>query len=156
MFVTWVKKMLVSHMLAIETVEMDRVLADSDLEVHCRRLSHGGSSGMNKALNYYHDVRRTQGRTINAKAIFAKYMSEYIGWALWTRETDNYSFKPSPGQVAFQIYVAHNYRRKGVGTRLFQAAQAIVQPDELLHVYYCSNPNFFQPFKEQGLCREVQ
>ena len=148
--------MLISHMLVIETVEMDRILADDNLEVHCRRLSHGGHSGMNNALNHYHAVKRTEGRSINAKGIFAKYMGEYVGWALWTRETDNYSFKPNPGQVAFQIYVNINYRRKGVGTRLFQAAQAIVQPNEMLHVYYCSNPNFFQPFKDKGLCREVQ
>lgn len=147
--------MLIRHLLAISTIEMDQILTDSDLEVHCRRLSHGGSSGMNNALNHYHTIKRTEGRSINAKGIFAKYLGEYVGWALWTRETDNYSFKPTPGQVAFQVYVAINYRRKGVGTRLFQAAQAIIQPDELLHVYYHSNPNFFQPFKEQGLCGEV-
>lgn len=147
--------MLVNYLLALQTVEMDQILADDNLEVHCRRLSHGGTSGMNNALNHYHAIRRTEGRSINAKGIFAKYMGDYIGWALWTRETDNYSFKPAPGQVAFQVYVAANYRRKGVGTRLFHAAQSIILPDEKLQVYFYSNPDFFRPFYDKGLCGEV-
>lgn len=110
---------------------------------------------MNRALDHYHEIRRTENRPVNAKGIFAKYMGKYIGWALWTRERDNYSFVPSRGQVAFQIYVAQEYRRKGVGTMLFQAAQKLVGADEMLRVYYCSNPNFFQPFKAAGLCEEV-
>lgn len=110
---------------------------------------------MNRALDHYHAVRRTEGRPVNAKGIFAKYMGKYIGWALWTRETDNYSFVPCRGQVAFQIYVAHEYRRKGVGTMLFHAAQRLVDTGETLRVYYYSNPHFFQPFKDAGLCGEV-
>jgi GNAT superfamily N-acetyltransferase len=147
--------MLISHLTVIEIVDMDRIITDPTLELECRRLSHGGSSGMNKALDHYHDVKRTDTRPIDAKGIFAKYMRQYIGWALWTRETDNYSFNPAPGRVAFQIYVNHEYRRKGIGTKLFNAAQTLVQPHEQLHVYYVSNPAFFRPFVEEGLCKDV-
>ncbi len=111
---------------------------------------------MNRALDHYHVVKQTEGRHIDAKGIFARHLGEYVGWALWTRETDNFSFKPTPGQVAFQVYVAANYRRKGVGTRLLQHACSLTLPDEKVHVYYWSNPSFFEPFKNQGLCGEVR
>lgn len=148
--------MLIRHLTSIEVMEMDQILADSNMEEVCRRLSHGGNSGMNRALDLYHEIRRSEGRSINAKGVFAKHLTNYIGWALWTREADNYSImSPRPGVVAFQIYVAHEHRRKGIGTMLFQAAQKLVEANELLHVYYYSNPNFFQPFKSAGLCGEV-
>lgn len=147
--------MLIRHLTSIEVIEMSRILTDSHLEEECRRLSHGGNSGMNRALDLYHTIRKEEGRPVNAKGIFAKYAKTYIGWALWTRERDNYSFVPCRGQVAFQIFVAHEYRRKGIGTMLFQAAQRLVDAGETLRVYYYSNPNFFQPFKAAGLCGEV-
>lgn len=147
--------MLIRHLTSIEVIEMDRILADVNLENNCRRLSHGGNSGMNRALDLYRNIRQNEGRSVNAKGVFAKYARNYIGWALWTREADNYSFKPKPGVVAFQIYVESTYRRRGVGTMLFQAAQKLVEANEILHVYYVSNPNFFHPFKSAGLCEEV-
>jgi GNAT superfamily N-acetyltransferase len=147
--------MLIRTLIHLDTIEMDRILADPELEAECRRLSHGGSSGMNNALTHYRTVQASENRSISAKGIFARYLGDNIGWALWTRETDNYSFKPLPGHVAFQVYVALEYRRKGIGTLLFKAAQSLIQPNDVLHVYYCSNPNFFLPFKDQGLCRDV-
>lgn len=147
---------MLNSQISVEITEMDAILANPHLEETCRKLSHGGSSGMNCALNHYGAIRRTEGRHIDAKGIFAKSIfSKYLGWALFTRETDNYQFTPAPGHAGFQIYVDYDHRRRGIGSRLFQAAQTLLFPNEKLHVYLYGNPQFFQPYKDGGLCIEV-
>lgn len=124
--------MALSAPLQIEVVEMDRIITDPTLESTCRRLSLGGSSGMNRALDNFRAIRTTENRSINAKAIFAKetVTQDYIGWALWTRETDSYYFLPKPGDSCFQVFVEPRFRRMGVGTQLFQAARSLANPEE--------------------------
>jgi hypothetical protein len=147
--------MLSSH-ISVEITEMDAILASEALVGVCRKLSHGGGSGMNCALDHYTKIRLTENRHIEAKGIFAKlYPIGYIGWALFTREADNYQFMPIPGRVGFQIYVDLEHRRRGIGCQLFQRARDLLFPHEQLHVYLYGNPQFFQPFKDRGLCSEV-
>ncbi len=144
--------------LQIEIMDMDQIIADPNLEALCRKLSLGGSSGMNMALNNFQAIKRAEGRSLNAKGIFAKetVTQDYIGWALWTRETDNYYFMPQPGDSCFQVYVTPRFRRMGVGTQLFQAARSIANPEEQIKVYLWSEPNFFNNFKNKGLCQEIR
>lgn len=147
--------MLIDNHYSVEVIEMDRIIADPLLENTCRRLSYGGTSGMNSALNHYKTIQKTEGRHIEAKGIFAKLMQEHVGWALWTRESDNYSFTPQFGFVAFQIYVAQAHRRRGVGSKLFYTAHSLLEPHEKLRAYLYGEPGFFEPLRDKGLCSQV-
>jgi len=144
--------MFLKSLLKIHVIKMDEIVRDPELLATCRTLSHGGSSGMNMALNYYEQL--IQSRSVDAMGCFANYQQSCIGWALVTRETDNFHYRPATGTVCFQVYVHHTYRRNGVGTALLKKAKSLV-PTENLMVYGTSGHYFFNAHLKEGLCRSV-
>lgn len=139
-------------LISISVVEMDRILKDPNLLATCRRLSYGGSSGMNCALDHYQGLILS--RSVDAKGIFAQYHKEYVGWALLTRETDNYSYRPEPGTVCFQIFVDGQYRRNGIGSKLLRQAKSLI-PAETLLVYGSTGHYFFDRHMREGVCTSI-
>jgi len=142
--------MLINDQISLEIHEMNKIIRDPFLMATCRRLSHGGGSGMNQALDHY----QTLDRSIDARGIFANLSDKYIGWALCTRETDIYYYKPVPGTAAFQIYVDPTYRRKGIGRMLLRKAKSLV-PNEDLLVYGNDGHYFFGALMNEGLCSSI-
>jgi|SRR5208282_1112618 len=141
-----------SNNLSIKSVEMDDILRDADLLTVIRRLTLGGESGMNRALNYYQVLRAT--RPIRAHGILAYYNGEPIGWALVTRESDQYSFLEKDGHACVQVYVDYPFRRNGVGCSLIKTARELYQ--DTLHVYDWSNPKFFSLFMDEKNFKSVE
>jgi len=146
---------MMDFLVRFRVVEMDQILKDTDLLTTCRRLSHGyASSGMNRALTLYQSMA-DRGQSVDARGVFAKYGSQYIGWLLFTRLADDFYYTPKPNHACAQIYVHESYRRKGVGTRLLKVAKKLTTPQEKLVVYAHSNPEFFVPLMNQELCKSV-
>jgi GNAT superfamily N-acetyltransferase len=118
-----------ADLLKTQMIEMDDILVDAALMQTARRLTLGRPSGMNAALDHYTELRTT--RSIDALGIFAYYMSEPIGWALFTYETDTYEFRPENGQACAQVYVLPDYRRFGVGRKLIKMVAKLGSPVSL-------------------------
>lgn len=144
--------MFLSGPIHIEVVEMDKILRAPNLLATCRQLSHGGSSGMNQALDHYQAL--ILARSVQAKGIFASHNASFVGWALLTHETDVYYYKPVPGSACFQVYVDIHSRRNGIGSRLLKAAKDLV-PNEDLLVYGESGHYFFGRHMSEGVCKTV-
>lgn len=144
--------MFLSGPIHIEVVEMDKILRAPNLLATCRQLSHGGSSGMNQALDHYQTL--THARPVQAKGIFASHQARFVGWALLTHETDVYYYKPTPNCVCFQVYVEGQFRRNGIGSRLLRAAKSLV-PNEDLLVYGETGHYFFGSHMREGTCQSV-
>lgn len=138
--------------LRLEVIEMDRILKDANILSVARSLTLYSTSGMNRAINLYQTL--IQDRSVNAKGIFACYgkvetLERAVGWALVTWESDAMYFKgEQAGHACIQVYVAEEYRRQGIGTRLIKKATELAQ-DNIFNVYASDNPNFFAPFMAQ-------
>jgi GNAT superfamily N-acetyltransferase len=141
-----------SEKLSIKSVEMDDVLKDADLLATVRRLTLGGNSGMNVALDYYLILKTT--RSVRAHAIIAYHDDEAIGWALLTRESDKHSFQERIGHACIQVYVARPYRRNGVGCSLLKTATELYE--DTIHVYEWSEPKFFSLFMGEKNFKSVE
>lgn len=130
------------NLLRLKTIEMDDIVSDNELLSVARYLTIFPSSGMNKALDYYRELHKE--RSVNALGIFAYHMAMPIGWALFTYESDAYSFDPVEGQACAQIFVQPEYRRQGVGSELIKLVGKMAQPD-IVKVYDYENYSFFRP-----------
>lgn len=128
--------------LSIRTYEMDDIIHQPELMEMARTLTIGPYSGINRALDYYTDLARIQ--HVNAIGIFAYYTDNPVGWILLTQESDSVAFRPQDDHVCAQIFVARDYRRHGIGTRLLQIASKRAQ-DKLVRVYDLDNIDFFSP-----------
>jgi|SRR5579885_1978233 len=148
-----ITKSAMKLLLTTEVVEMDKILRDPNLLATCRRLSYGGSSGMNMALDYYQGLILS--RSVDAKGIFGIYQKQFVGWALFTREDDRFYFRAEPGKACFQVFVDPQYRRNGVGSKLLQIAKELVAPNETIAAYMHSAPSFFGAPANQGTVQPV-
>jgi GNAT superfamily N-acetyltransferase len=135
-----------ADLLKTQMIEMDDILADDNLMQTARRLTLGRPSGMNAALDHYTTLCAT--RSVDALGIFAYYMNEPIGWALFTYETDCYEFRPEEGQACAQVYVLPDYRRFGVGRKLIKMTAKLGNPG-IVKVYHHSNYRFFDPLMKE-------
>lgn len=94
-----------------------------------RKMTLSKKSGLNHELNNLEKI--SQCREPVAKVILATNLNKIVGWALLSREYSNFKFangtvgfKPDSGYL-FQVYVDSQYRRMGIGTRLFNQARKI-------------------------------
>lgn len=128
---------------------MDEVIRSNELLATLRRLSLGGYSGMNVALNKF--IRDMLLRSIDAKAIMMYNNDVAVGWALFSRDvaTDHYHFNAKDNSICFQIYVDPNYRRMGIGSRLIRAAISLAN-GAVIKVYEFDAPAFFAQHKAQA------
>ena len=105
---------------------------------------------MTRSIECYE--RLIQERSVDATGIFAFYQGKPVGWLLYTYETDCVSFRPwerdNSNEAAAHIFVAEEWRRLGIGTRLLQMAAKMAEPDTL-RVYAHENQSFFQPIIKQ-------
>src|ERR1700686_1035076 len=130
----------------LKIIEMDDIVRDPILLAAARKLTIGPPSGMNSALDYFIELSKT--RSVDALGIFAYYMQQPIGWSLFSYESDRYMFASREGNACAQVYVAHEYRRHGVGSRLLKQVAKIAHPDTV-NVYRWSNIEFFDPIMQQ-------
>lgn len=135
--------------LNIKVVEMDEIIRSNELLATVRRLSLGGYSGMNVALNAF--IRDMLLRSIDAKAILMYNGEEAVGWALYSRDvaTDHWRFNANDGSICFQVYVNPTYRRMGIGSRLMKAAISLSK-GAVIKVYESDAPAFFALHKDQA------
>lgn len=134
-------------MISLHTYEMDEIIRNDLLCSTARRLTLYRTSGMNIALDCY--KAESEGRSINAKGIFAFKGEVAVGWCLLTHEGDGMSFSPKEGYSCVQIFVDPDYRRQGIGSALLREA-AVVAQGTIISCYGWSNEGFFKPFIQQG------
>lgn len=131
----------------LEVIEMDRILKDPNILALARNLTLHSDSGMNRALNLYQVLSQT--RSVKAKGIFAYYgtsLAKAVGWILVTQECDAMYFSGQQiGTACIQVYVAEEYRRQHIGTKLINKATEIINAESFC-VYAGDNLNFFAPF----------
>lgn len=131
--------------LRFQIHEMDDILTTPFLLESARRLTLHPRSGMNGALNTYQYVSQSRSCSIDALGIFAYYLDQPIGWALFTYESDGTSFHPDNKETCCgQVFVQPEYRRKGIGKRLLSMAARLAVPDTMV-VYAWEDLKFFNP-----------
>lgn len=135
-------------MITLRTYEMEDILRTELLLLTARHLTLYSTSGMNIALNRFQALLEG-GNPIKAKGIFA-YEGEWAcGWCLLTQEADGMDFSPQEGYACVQIFVADQYRRKGIGSLMLKEAASIAT-GSLIQCYSSNNPQFFKPFIKQS------
>ena len=135
-------------MITLRTFDMDQILRTEMLLSAARRLTLYSTSGMNIALNQFSN-KLNAGQSINAKGIFAFDAEWACGWCLLTKEADGMDFCPAEGYSCVQIYVAEEYRRKGIGTILLKEATS-QSTGQIIQCYGWDNPKFFEPFIKEN------
>jgi GNAT superfamily N-acetyltransferase len=131
------------NFLRLRTFEMDEVLVTPSLLKKARSLTLPPPSGMNAALDYFQVLSRVS--SVDALGIFAYYLDEIIGWALFSFEEDTWGFVPlKEGESCTHVYVDVNYRHQGVGTALMHLAARIAQPDTMRIYGYTPYNSFFK------------
>src|SRR5271165_3236661 len=107
----------------LSIVEMDDIVSSPNLLDRLRELTLMPSSGMNCALTLYSHMYNANGKSIDALAILAKVPNNnIIGWSLFTYESDGLNFLPAKNNVCSHTYVHPEYRKYGVGGKLFLKA----------------------------------
>lgn len=144
--------MFIESLVVYRTVDMDSVIKDQNLLAVARSLTLSPSSGMNRALDSYQEMIKS--KPLEAKAIFAYYESQPVGWILVTKEHDGFSFRPINGQACIQVFVKPDFRRHKIGTKLVQLAKQIY-PEDQINAYAHNNLSFFTPLITQGLCKDI-
>lgn len=113
--------------LKIKTEEFDAVAKKPVLLKSLRKLTLHPGSGMNHELDHLTESAET--RSVNAKVLLAYKNKKLVAWALLSREKSDFCFarhyhgyEPSQGAL-FEVFVAHDYRKQGIGSALLKAAR---------------------------------
>ena len=128
--------------LKINIIDMDDILRNPHLMSTCRALSKGDNHGMHICLEGY--TKLLKERSVDACGIFAHYLDIPIGWLMFSYERDYVMFQSSENEAVCQLYVHHDWRRLGIGTRLIHLASRMANPDTL-RVYEHNEYDFFRP-----------
>lgn len=96
-----------------------------------------------------------QNRKVKAKVIWAEKDDKIVGWALLSREPSDffssengYWFDPNRDGVLFEVFVAKQYRKQGIGTELIKLARRKSYPYNLCFVSWdTASKAFYNNFK---------
>lgn len=138
---------MIGNNLEIKSYPMDFCLQSPNMMKLLRKLSLGGYSGMNVALDRFEKWSKT--RSIKARAIIAYVNGVAVGWALNTTEKECSSVYSGKG-VCFQVYVEYKHRAKGIGTALLNASEKYAFPEKL-RVYDSDSVEFFVKNKNRNI-----
>jgi GNAT superfamily N-acetyltransferase len=113
--------------LKIKTEDFDAVAKKPALLKSLRKLTLHPGSGMNYELDHLTESAET--RSVNAKVLLAYKNKKLVAWALLSKEKSDFCFArhyhgydPSEGTL-FEVFVAHDYRKQGIGSALLKAAR---------------------------------
>jgi len=109
--------------LRLEVVPLLDCLANPIVHGYLRELTLHSRSGMNVFLN---DFSKT--KPLTAKAILVYHQDKIIAWGLLAYQVDGWQrieFDVPLNEPNIQIYVAKEYRRKGIGTAIYLKAQEL-------------------------------
>jgi GNAT superfamily N-acetyltransferase len=131
---------MASNSLLIEKIDFNEALRDLKLIKRLRNLTLCNGSGMNCEISNLSKIALQ--RRVDACALLAFLDKKLVGWALLSKENSNFYFMPTPFKhhetkligfvdgnfngdsgILFQVFVAKNYRGKGIGTALFSRAK---------------------------------
>lgn len=113
--------------LKLYVAEFNEVVKNPEFLKKLRSLTLHPFSGMNHELN--HMEINAKSRDVNCKIITAYRRRVLVGWALLSQEPSDFHFARSysgfePGQgILFQVYVAPEWRRKGIGSEMIKVAR---------------------------------
>lgn len=136
--------------VSMSFIDMNDAMKDQNLLSILRKLTSSSKSGMNTALNHFEKL--IDCRPIQARAILAKYVGDSIvGWNLLSYESDGFFFNPTPQTMVSHTYVAEDFRRYGIGKKLFTKAIHLVNDNETIRIYdgTIKSSRFFTPFMKQ-------
>lgn len=135
--------------VSMSVIDMNDAVKDQNLLSILRKLTSSPGSGMNSALNYY--TKLIDCRPIQARAILARYAgNSIVGWNLLSYDSDGFFFNPTPQTMVSHTYVAEDFRRYGIGKKLFIKAIQLAN-DDTIRIYDSTikSSRFFAPFMKQ-------
>jgi hypothetical protein len=135
---------------SISVIDMNDAMKDQNLLSILRQLTSSSKSGMNMALNHFEKL--IDCRPIQARAILARYAdNSIVGWNLLSYESDGFFFNPTPQTMVSHTYVAEDFRKYGIGKKLFTKAIHLINDNETIRIYDSTikSSRFFAPFMKQ-------
>lgn len=121
--------------LTVRAQGINIVAKQPDLIAKLRKLTLAPYSGMNFELNWM--LEEAQERFVDCYILLGYVSDELVSWALLSKEDSDFvfcnapnGFKGSDGWM-FQVFVSPDYRRRGIGSELYKAAQKLAGDETL-------------------------